>query len=133
MHSRREGFCPIYSNCNDSSYECDLAEIIYMKLGAYTIIKKIAEGGVAEIFLVKGKTLQGRDKYLVCKCIKDSIASDEDFLSSILQEAQLSVRMRHPNILEVFDLCASEDKAYLTMEYMDANLPPRPPYQAEPR
>lgn len=91
-----------------------------MKLGAYNIIKKIAEGGIAEIYLAKGKTLQGRDKYLVCKCLKDSVVSDGDFLASILQEAQLSVRMRHPNILEVFDLCASEEKAYLTMEYMDA-------------
>jgi len=91
-----------------------------MKLGVYNLIKKIAEGGIAEIYLAKGKTLQGRDKYLVCKCIKPALTSDNDFLESILREAQLSVKMRHPNIMEVFDLCSSEERAYLTMEYMDA-------------
>ncbi len=91
-----------------------------MKLGVYNLIRKIAEGGVAEIFLAKGKTLQGRDKYLVCKCIKPALTSDTDFLESILREAQLSIQMRHPNIMEVFDLCSSEERAYLTMEYMDA-------------
>jgi len=92
-----------------------------MKLGAYTIIQKIAEGGIADIYLAKGKTVRKNDKYLVCKCIKSSLAGDADFLESIINEVQLSVQMRHPNILEVFDLCSSDGQAYLTMEYMDAS------------
>ena len=91
-----------------------------MKLGAYTLIRKIAEGGIAEIYLAKGMSLRGSDKYLVCKCIKSALTEDSEFIDSIIREARLSVRMRHPNIMEIFDLCYSDDRAYLTMEYMNA-------------
>ena len=92
-----------------------------MKLGAYTLIRKIAEGGIAEIYLAKAASLRGSDKYLVCKCIKSALTGDSEFIDSIIREARLSVRMRHPNILEIFDLCYSDDRAYLTMEYMDSS------------
>ena len=91
-----------------------------MKIGNYNLIRKIAEGGVAEIYLAKTHSKQGGDKYLVCKCIKESLTSDMDFLASIIQEAQLSIKMRHPNILEVFDLCSVDGRAFLTMEYMNS-------------
>lgn len=91
-----------------------------MKLGAYTLIRKIAVGGIAEIYLAKGISLCGEEKYLVCKCIKPELSGDSEFIESIIREARLSVRMRHPNIMEIFDLCYSDNRAYLTMEYMDA-------------
>ena len=91
-----------------------------MKLGAYTLIKKIAEGGVADIYLAKIKTSQLQDKYLVCKCIRQSLTQDDEFLGSIINEAQCTTRLRHPNILEVFDLCACDGNAFLAMEYLDA-------------
>ena len=91
-----------------------------MKLGAYQLIKQIAQGGIADIYLAKAKNAAGVDRYLVCKCIRNSFTQDSQFLSSIINEAQFCVRLRHPNILEVFDLCYCENSAFLTMEYLDA-------------
>lgn len=91
-----------------------------MNLGAYTLIRKIAEGGVADIYLAKTKAALRQERYLVCKCIRQSLAHDEEFLGSIINEAQCTTRLRHPNILEVFDLCACDGKAFLAMEYLDA-------------
>ena len=92
-----------------------------MKLGSYTLIKKIAEGGVADIYLAKTKSSVGQDKYLVCKCIKKAFSKDTEFLTSILNEAQFSVRLHHPNIIDIFDLCSVDGNAFLVMEYLDAN------------
>lgn len=91
-----------------------------MKFGAYTLIKKIAEGGVADIYLAKTKSIFDCDKYLVCKCIRKNLTADEEFLASIINEAQCTTRLRHPNILSVFDLCREDDNAFLVMEYLDA-------------
>ena len=91
-----------------------------MKLGAYQLIKQIAQGGIADIYLAKTKNAAGIDRYLVCKCIRNSFTQDSQFLSSIINEAQFCVRLRHPNILEIFDLCYCENSAFLTMEYLDA-------------
>lgn len=91
-----------------------------MNLGAYTLIRKIAEGGVADIYLAKTKSVGGKDAYLVCKCLRRALTQDTDFLTSAINEAQYTVRLRHPNILEVFDLCLVQGQTFLTMEYMDA-------------
>ena len=91
-----------------------------MKLGAYQLIKQIAQGGIADIYLAKARNSAGIERYLVCKCIRNSFTQDSQFLSSIINEAQFCVRLRHPNILEIFDLCYCENSAFLTMEYLDA-------------
>ena len=91
-----------------------------MIIGSCTLIKKIAMGGCAEIFLAKAPNRRGQEKYLVCKCLNKSLSDDNTFLRSIIQEVQLSVQLRHPNILEVFDLQIQGDQVFLTMEYMDA-------------
>ena len=41
-----------------------------MKLGDYNLIRKIAVGGVGEIYLAKVRTVSDKDKYLICKCLK---------------------------------------------------------------
>ena len=91
-----------------------------MSLGNCTLIKSIAQGGCAEIFLAKARNKEDLEKYLVCKCLNQSLTDDMAFLHSILQEVRLSVQLRHPNILEIFDLQVEGSQAFLTMEYMDA-------------
>lgn len=91
-----------------------------MKLGDYNLIQKIAVGGVAEIYLAKVRTVSNTEKYLICKCLKQSLTQDNDFLNSIINEVQCCRRLNHPNIIQVFDLCSYDEHAFLTMEYMDA-------------
>lgn len=91
-----------------------------MKLGDYNLIRKIAVGGVADIYLAKVRTVSRNDKYLICKCLKQSLTQDNDFLNSIINEVQCTRQLAHPNIIQVFDLCSYGDQAFLTMEYMDA-------------
>lgn len=90
-------------------------------LGRYVLITKIAVGGVADIYLAKTKSLTHRDRYLVLKCLRADAKSEEDFLETILNEALLSVQLRHPNIVEVFDLCEVQAEQFLAMEYLDAH------------
>ncbi|MFA5625471.1 MAG: serine/threonine-protein kinase [Bradymonadales bacterium] len=90
-------------------------------LGRYVLIQKIAVGGVADVYLAKTKTSTQRDKYLVLKCLRADAKDDVDFLETIINEAELSVRLRHPNIVEVFDLCEVDSRQFLAMEYLDAN------------
>ena len=90
-----------------------------MKLGAYHLIRDIARGGIADIYLAKVATSSGKEKYLVCKCLKKSLTQDTEFLNSIIHEVQISRQLHHENIVEIFDLCAVEGQAFLTMEYLD--------------
>ena len=91
-----------------------------MNLGACTPIRKIAQGGIADIYLAKAKNTAGKEKYLICKCIKEPAAHDDAFLDSIIHEAQFSTRLHHPNIVRIFDIRSEDGQPFLIMEYLDA-------------
>ena len=65
-----------------------------MKLGAYQLIRQIAQGGIADIYLAKAKNAAGIDKYLVCKCIRNSITQDNQFLTSIMAFSRWAAALR---------------------------------------
>ncbi len=91
-----------------------------MNLGRYSLINKIAEGGISDIYLAKTAARSGDENYLVCKCIKKSCLNDAEVLSSLKNEAEILVQLRHPNIIQVFDLCEEQGITWMTMEYMDS-------------
>lgn len=91
-----------------------------MKLGACTLIEKIAEGSLAEIYLAKAPTTAGDEKCLVCKCVRPAVAGDSEFYDSIMVELECAGPLRHPNIVTIFNFCVDNGNAFLTMEYLDA-------------
>ena len=80
-------------------------------------LEKIAEGGVANIFLAKSFDVTGQEKYLICKSAKPSCKSE--FLASIGREIYFAERIRHPNILDIFERRSVDGDDCLVMEYMD--------------
>ena len=82
----------------------------------YQIVKRIALGGMAEIFLaVDEKT--GRQVAL--KKILPHIANDPDFLDRFFHEIRIQISLRHPNIVELLDCSPAPANAYIVMEYID--------------
>lgn len=91
-----------------------------MNDGTCTVVRKIAQGGVADIYLAKARACSGVEKYLICKRIRRSFSEDSEFLSSMIREMACCEGLRHANIVEIFELCCACGQIFLTMEYMDA-------------
>ncbi len=89
-----------------------------MKLGKYTLLRKIATGGMAEIFLARQDGPAGFQKILVIKRILPHFASDERFVTMFLNEARLAALLNHPNVVSIFDLGEEDGSYYLAMEYI---------------
>ncbi len=86
--------------------------------GRYQLGDRIAAGGMAEIFAASG----GDGSYagpIVIKRMLDHLAGDRSFRDMFIDEARLSVRLDHPNIVRVIDFEASENGLFLVMEYVD--------------
>src|SRR5450755_5091722 len=82
----------------------------------YGIVKRIALGGMAEIFLaVDEKT--GRQVAL--KKILPHIANDPDFLDRFFHEIRIQISLRHPNVVELLDCSPAPANAYIVMEFID--------------
>lgn len=91
-----------------------------MKLENITLIRSIARGGHAEIFLARALAEDGSEKTIACKRIPSEMMQDAEFLASLHKEVRIGQILHHPNILQVYGLCEDGDCSLLEMEYMDA-------------
>jgi serine/threonine protein kinase len=88
-------------------------------MGRYELIRKLAQGGMAEVFLARAEGPGGFAKTLVLKRILPHLAEDESFAAMFLSEARLASRLSHTNIVQIFDCGRAGNSYYLGMEYID--------------
>ena len=84
------------------------------RLGAYTLVKKVSEGGMATIYLARHALLK---RPTAIKILKKHIATDE-FVHRFEREVQLASQLLHPNTVEIYDFGRTrEGQPYYVMEY----------------
>ena len=87
-------------------------------IGKYVVRRKLAEGGMAELYLCCSRGAQGFEKDVVIKRIRPTLASDPQFVRMFISEARLASRLNHPNVVQIFDFDQCDDSYYLAMEYV---------------
>ncbi len=87
-------------------------------IGKYELLKQLAVGGMAEIYLARQSGPEGFSKLVVIKRILENLAAQERFVQMFLDEARVAARFNHPNIVQIFDLGREEDAFYIAMEYI---------------
>jgi serine/threonine-protein kinase len=88
-------------------------------MGRYELIRKLAQGGMAEVFLARAEGPGGFAKTLVLKRILPHLAEDPAFAAMFLTEAKLASRLHDTNIVQIFDCGRAGNTYYLVMEYID--------------
>ncbi len=86
------------------------------QLGPYQIVDRIGRGGMALVFRAYHA---GLDRHVAVKVLPDFYAEDESYRLRFQQEARSVARLKHPNILEVFDFGYEQDVAYLVLELVE--------------
>ncbi|MEL7368766.1 MAG: serine/threonine-protein kinase [Myxococcota bacterium] len=87
--------------------------------GKYQLLTKIASGGMAEVWLARSSSIGGFEKLLAIKRIRSSLCKDKSFVSMFIAEAKLTVRLSHPNIVQVFDFGQVDHDYFMAMEYVE--------------
>ncbi len=88
------------------------------RYGKYYLVSKLAEGGMAEIFLAKQVGVEGFEKNVVVKRMLAHLSGAGDFVSMFLDEARLASALSHPNVVQVLDLGFEEGCYFIAMEYL---------------
>jgi serine/threonine-protein kinase len=86
--------------------------------GRYQLLKKLATGGMAQIYLARQLGMEGFEKLVVVKRILPHLAENEEFIGMFLQEARIAARLSHPNVVQIYDLGAQDDSYFIAMEYI---------------
>lgn len=114
MSARRNGRISEHSFCGGSSTL--LAPDTFV--GRYLVREKLAEGGMAEIFLASATGAEGFSKDVVLKMVRPFLSSDPQFVQMFIAEARLASRLNHANIVQIFDFGQHDERYYLAMEYV---------------
>src|SRR3954469_5880473 len=86
--------------------------------GKYFLMKKLAAGGMGEVFLAKQQGPAGFQKILVVKKILAHLTESKEFVEAFLGEARLAAQMNHRNIVQVFELGEQDGAYFIAMEFV---------------
>jgi hypothetical protein len=86
--------------------------------GEYKILKKIATGGMAEVFLAKRVGMKGFEKLLAIKRILPQFSENEEFIAMFTDEAKIAAKLNHRNIVQIYDFGSQQGSHYIAMEYI---------------
>ena len=83
----------------------------------YEVIKKLREGGMGAIYLVRHRLLE---ELRVIKVLRSQLTTDEEIRERFQREARAAIQLRHPNIAQLYDFSIDEEgTAYIVLEFID--------------
>ncbi len=86
--------------------------------GRYVMTRRLAVGGMAEIYLARQAALAGFEKEVVIKRLRQELADDPRIVDMFLDEAKIGAQLNHPNIVHVYDVAEHDGIPYIAMEYI---------------
>src|SRR5881275_308607 len=84
--------------------------------GRYELVRHIARGGMAEVYLAHDLLL---DRPVALKVLFPELSVDRAFVERFRREAQAAANLSHPNIVSVYDWGEEGNTYFIVMEYID--------------
>lgn len=89
-----------------------------MQLGRYSLHAQLAGGGMATVYLARLNGAVGFGRTVAIKRLHPHLAKDPEFVTMFLDEARLSARIQHPNVVPTLDVVATDGELFLVLEYV---------------
>ncbi|MEO8276134.1 MAG: TonB family protein [Thermoanaerobaculia bacterium] len=89
------------------------------EFGQYTLLERIAVGGMAEVWKARMKGVEGFQKTVAIKKILPHLTDSSDFVTMFIDEAKLAAQLNHNNIIHIYDLGKINDDYFIAMEFVD--------------
>src|ERR1700690_3503436 len=89
------------------------------QFGRYTLLQRLAIGGMAEVFRAKISSSHGFEKVLVIKRILPHLAADATFVSMFIDEAKLTAQLTHPKIVQILDFGDVLGQYFIALELVE--------------
>ena len=87
--------------------------------GKYLLVEQIGQGAMAVVWRAEMPVRSGPLRSVAIKKMKTGLVGGHDYIAMFMEEARVGAELRHPNIVQVFDLCRDEEGTYcLVMEWV---------------
>ncbi|MCP4448315.1 MAG: serine/threonine protein kinase, partial [Myxococcales bacterium] len=88
------------------------------RLGRYSLLRKIAAGGMGEVHLARLDSVQGVEKLFAIKLLLPQFVEEQSVVDMFVTEARIAARIAHTNVCQVFELGLEQDELFICMEYL---------------
>ncbi len=88
------------------------------RLGKYEVLRKIASGGMSEVWLCRLRGEEGFEKKVAVKVVHPRLSGDPRFHDLFAREARIAASLSHQNLVQVFDFGRHGESCFLAMEYV---------------
>ena len=89
------------------------------RIGPYVLQRKVARGGMAELFLADYVREDGFRRKVAVKRILPHLAGNQNFIKMFTREARVAALLQHPNVVQIFDYGNIENAYFIAMEFID--------------
>src|SRR3990172_4199188 len=87
-------------------------------VGKYQIVRRIATGGMGEIYLAKQSGPAAFDRYVILKTLLPQYADDERMRNQFLDEGRIVGSINHPNVVAMFEVGEADGTFFIAMEHI---------------
>ncbi len=96
----------------------EVEEVLPRQFGKYTLLRRLAAGGMAQLYLAIQRAVAGFEKLVVIKQILPALTRDAEFVAMLLSEARTAATLNHPNVVQTFDVGEVDGVYYIAMEHI---------------
>ncbi len=94
----------------------DPASLIF---GKYELIRRLALGGMGEVFLARQTGgITGAERLVILKSLLPELAEQDGFVDQFLDEARVAAKLNHPNVVQMFEAGLWNGVYFIAMEYI---------------
>ncbi|MCU0672126.1 MAG: serine/threonine protein kinase, partial [Myxococcota bacterium] len=86
--------------------------------GPFEILGRLARGGMAEVYLAREPTADGKPRHVVLKRILPEREDDAEFIRMFREEAALARNLYHPNVCHVYEAGELDGRTFMTLEWV---------------
>ncbi len=85
----------------------------------YQLLKELGRGGMGVVHLAMSRGPQGFTKLVVLKMMRRQLVGDFESHRMFLDEARISARLTHPNLVDVYEVVEYGESPPIVMEYLE--------------
>jgi serine/threonine-protein kinase len=89
------------------------------RIGPYRIVRKLGQGGMAQVFLAMGYGASGFEKRVAIKMLLPELEQSAELTRALIEEARLGAQLTHQNLVQVQQLGVADGRYYVVMDYVD--------------
>lgn len=87
--------------------------------GKYTLLEKLASGGMAEVFLACAAGAGGTRKFVAIKRILPQFSDSPEYKDMFTSEAKIAINLSHSNVVSIYEFGIEKSQLYLVMDYVE--------------